>query len=1123
MGHWRVRVTGSGDAGWANATFERGAIAPPTMLGPSGDLEQPDSPPLISWTSVPGAKLYNLQVSTDENFSDPNDITNYTPTRTTSAIDPVLVAPNDYFARVKADLGGGISTAYSEPISYTIVGLDAAERVSPAPSGVVTDAVLDWKPVPGAATYQVQIDDDSGFGSLAVNQLGITGTRFSPPKTVGNNSYYWRVRPVDAAGNARAWTDDDQATFQRAWPGQVHLQYPADQATVGNPFYYQWSPSERTSGSQEDLALSSSYTLEVATSPTFQGLVMRCNTVETTWVPQGSNTCWPSASGTYYWRVIGHDDWSGSRPATDQPSAEVRSFTYQPGVPTLIAPVGGEHVTIPTLTWSPVPGASRYRVTITPSDGGAFSVTTASTSYTPDAKLDPGAYSWQVQTVSQDNRLGTVFIFDQGAFHVDPLPAATGSNPDPLNSPSGRRFPTLKWAPVAGANHYELWVKPDANTAFTAIPLDFEYAAGESLDGAYLDPGGYDWFVKAFNNSGGLISAGTHGTFTINPLEVIPDDEHYAALAGTLLPDDPEDADADLDADLCRTQILTADGQSECDSLRNTPVLRWADKPNVGSYLLYVAHDKEMTNPVYDLNQDGFFTPIILSQPMWTPAAALPDSQADTAYYYRVVPCSYQKCEALSHAEHSFDKLSRKVVLNQVRHTPVGGTTPIACPLDSEPPNHPVCENDVTLSWQDFRTTEKSPDVGTPLQTPGRTEARSYVVQTAEDPSFSPQSLIESIEVDQTTFTSFNTTYPEGQVYWRVQAVDGSANKLDWSVTGVFDKVSPRPVLLAPDGSQNVRGDLFFSWTSLPFAAQYRIEVYKNHDIAANAVNLAFPAATVQSRMVSLTGLLPELPLMPNGDDPYVWRVRRIDAEGRAGAWSSQERLGPFQGRRVLGDADLSSRQRLGRAVRRAVHVVGRARRGELPLRTAARRHPDHRRAGHHACTVVGPAARDRRRELGVAGHPHRRVGQQPQTVQLAPVHRPGRRRGDGRRGDHWLRPGRHATHGHHSAFVELRRRGHHDLPVVPGHQPDRGRDGPDLHGDRCRPPQGPHGQGDRHTTRLHLGYLDEQHHRRRLWHGSGRSGRRDGQRHRQGGDEPDPHRTGLGQRLHDDDLPVAA
>ncbi len=894
---WRVRITGSGDPGWATAQFTRAPLTVPTMLGPTGVLPQPSSPPLISWTPVPGATQYKLQVSTDESFTDTDAITNYTPVKTTSAINPVLVGPGTYYARVQAVLSGGLTTSFSQPISYTIQGLAAATRVSPPENGAVTNAVLDWKPVPGAATYQLQMDDDNNFGSPVVDLDDITGTRFSPIKTIDNDTYYWRVRPIDASGNARAWSEADRGTFQRSWPGQVHLEYPANGATVGSPFYYQWSPSERSSSGQEDLALASSYTLEVSTSSTFQGAVMRCETVHTTWVPQRGSTCWPAASGTYYWRVIGHDDWSSSRPATDQPSAEVRSFTYRPDVTDLIAPVNDQHVTTPTLNWSPVPGAARYRVTINFGTGGALVDTTASTSYTPRGKLDPGTYTWQVQTLSEDGRLGTAFIFDQGAFVVDAMPVATGTSPDPLNSPSGRRFPTLKWTPVAGAARYEVWAKPVASTAYTLVNDDFEYAAGESLNGDFLDPGDYDWFVNAIGTNGTLIANGAVGTFTINPLEVIPDDQQYAALAGTLLPDDPENADADLNADDCRTQILAANEQSECDSLRNTPVLRWADKPNVGSYLLYVAHDQEMTNPVYDTNNDGVFTPIKLTQPMWTPDEALPDSQAGTAYYYRAVPCSYLRCEALEHAQHSFDKLSRKVVLSPARYTPVAGNAPVVCPADPTPPNNQVCQNDVTLSWQDYRTTEKSPylptpataerpfDVATPLQTPGRTEARSYIVQTATDLSFND--VIETAQVDQTTFTSFDTTYPEGPVYWRVRPVDGSLNLLQWSDTGVFVKRSPVPVLESPNGSQAVRGDLYFSWQALPFAAQYRIEVYRNHDTSANSANQAVVPATVRSRAVSLTGLLAQLPQMPNGDDPYVWRIRRIDAAERTGGWSN--------------------------------------------------------------------------------------------------------------------------------------------------------------------------------------------------------------------------------------------
>ncbi len=893
--YWRVRVTGSGDVGWANADFVRGALEVPTMLGPTGVLPQPSSPPLVSWTPVQGALAYFLQISSDPDFIDPTKIVSFNANKTTTGISPVLAVPGEYHARVRAQMGTNIFTGYAAPTSFTIEGLAAAERTSPANAGTVTDAVVDWKPVPGAATYQLQMDDDINFGSPAVNLDEITGTRFAPPRTIGNDTYYWRVRPVDAAGNARTWTVEDRGVFQRAWPGQVHLEHPADAATVGNPFYFQWSPSERTSSGQEDLALSSSYTLEVSESPTFQGTVMRCNTVNTTWVPgsslNGNNNqqCWPGASGTYYWRVIGHDDIpSGNRPQTEPANAEVRSFTYAPEYPTPLAPTNGDHVTVPTLSWSPVPNAARYRVTISSGLGGSFTGTTAATSFTPNILLAPGSYSWQVQTVSQDGRLGTSFTFNNAAFVLDAQPTAVGSIPTPTNSPASRRFPTLRWTPVADAASYEVWAKPSASAAYTKFPDEYQYPATESLDGTFLDPGTYDWYVNALNNNGGLIStsAGTPGTFTINPLEVIDDEDYYGALAGTLLPDDLENPELDLDADYCLTQLLSASNQSECDNLRNTPVLRWAEKPNVGYYLLYVAKDKAMTNPVYDLNNDGIFTPIVVNQPMWTPPGALPDSQAGTAYYYKVVPCSYNRCEALTNAQHAFDKLSRQAVLKPVQHTLVGSSAPVDCPDNpSTPTVRPECQNDVTLSWEDYRTTEKSPDPGNILSSPGRTEARSYVVQTATDSSFN--NIIESIEVDQTTFTSYGTTYPEGTVYWRVQAADATGNKLEWSETGVFDKKSPAPVLATPDGSTDVSGDLYFTWQSLPFAALYRIEIYKNHDTTASVGNQVISPATVGSRAVSLTNRLAQLAPTAAGEKPYVWRVRRLDAAGRAGAWSS--------------------------------------------------------------------------------------------------------------------------------------------------------------------------------------------------------------------------------------------
>ena len=140
---------------------------------------------------------------------------------------------------------------------------------------------------------------------------------------------------------------------------------------------------------------------------------------------------------------------------------------------------------------------------------------------------------------------------------------------------------------------------------------------------------------------------------------------------------------------------------------------------------------------------------------MWSRTAALPDSQAGSAYFWTVQPCKTETvCTPLAHATHAFNKMSNQVELL----APADGAT---------------VQDDVSLSWEDFLATQASADTSdTVLTTPARTEALSYRVQTATDPNF--QSIIETTVVDQTTFTSYATTYPEGPVYWRVQAIDGS-------------------------------------------------------------------------------------------------------------------------------------------------------------------------------------------------------------------------------------------------------------------------------------------------------------------------------------------------------------
>jgi hypothetical protein len=93
-----------------------------------------------------------------------------------------------------------------------------------APSGLaVSDLVSDpevfdpefsWSAVTGAKGYEVEVNSTSSWASgskvccsnISVSEKMTTyGTSYSPPVVLPNNTYYWRVRAIDASGNAGPW------------------------------------------------------------------------------------------------------------------------------------------------------------------------------------------------------------------------------------------------------------------------------------------------------------------------------------------------------------------------------------------------------------------------------------------------------------------------------------------------------------------------------------------------------------------------------------------------------------------------------------------------------------------------------------------------------------------------------------------------------------------------------------------------------------------------------------------------------------------------------------------------------------------------------------------------------
>ncbi|CUR60125.1 exported hypothetical protein [metagenome] len=876
--YWRVAAKDSTVGDYTSWTeISRGAsYAAPVVTAPVDAhlFTQPDEPARLAWLPVPGTQEYEVQVSTDQSFTDPTKLETFKTVSTTLILPRPQVATSYWFkvrARLSASTSGpsAVYTAYSTARQYSVSALPVAARLDPATDdAVIEDAFLDWNPVRGAKTYDIQIATDPAFGSIVHQRLGITGTSYARPAGLNNDTYYWRVRAADVANNVPTWGSQPTWKFTRDWPDLPVPVYPANPAdvnpstpddadlgtTVGDPMYFEWKP----------VRFASMYKIELSSNSTFSApLAGTCYTRNTTFTPAAQSDCMPGAAGTYWWRVtamdqITRDEWRPlDYPITSQTVFHDAKFTYSPQRPQIFSPTDGATVQVPTLTWSPVAGAAKYRVRIlTPGGGVAVQATTVGTSFTPPSKLTPGTYRWDVFTVSNQGWFGSSLLSGQPTFTVVAQDPATAVFPDVV-APTGDtspRTPMLRWTPVADAIYYKIWIRTAGNVDAGWDVLDdaFEYPAGTDISAEHLAPGKYEWQVRAIGETAGVgfeRASRTRGTFTVgSPAPV-------TGQANAL------------------TMTAYKAGQScagfECTDLRQTPVLRWNPDPDTGFYKIWVARNSTLTNLVPP-GQLGMRTnPFPVSGTLWNPTTTLQESTAGEAYFWAVQPCTADgKCAANPVPLNSFNKAS-----NRVEST--GPGVPV---VDGVPQGTvPVQSDDVTLEWKDYLQTNTEASQGSSqLATKSGQAAREYEVQVASNDTFADTAILDTARVDQRKFTSFAATYPEGKVYWRVRAIDSSGNPLPWSITRGFDKQSPVPELNLLSGPQSSTPTL--SWKPLNFASSYQLELYVK--------GASVPKYTVTSNQVQWSPTTAAQALAPG---EYEWRVRRLDAQNKLGGWSAKQ------------------------------------------------------------------------------------------------------------------------------------------------------------------------------------------------------------------------------------------
>jgi hypothetical protein len=899
--YWRVRA--SDGQGWGPfsppAQFSVAAVDAPANLSVSGGLSTspPVEPPIARWDPVAGAVSYTLLV--DDEGDEVNN-TEYNNIRGTSFVIPRPQAMGDYYVRVRANFEHGLQTQNSPWVKYDVDRLPDVTAAScplgivcaPSPttgvrpSVTVQDVVLNWDPVPGASKYEIWVAKDIGFNTPIDGPREVFGTRYSPETTYDNGPYFWKVRAINAAGEKMPWPSAPNQ-FQRRWNMAPMLLYPPNDlgTPVGDDVYFQWTPVKHAS----------SYRLDVGSDPNFTpNTYETCYTASTTYTPgHAGDRCMPRQGVPVYWRVKGLDRPSGTEGLfsdTDpiEPENQAGRFVYDSGRVTLLSPEAEAALdntnNLPTLRWAPATDAQQYDVEILNSSNHRVAFTTTSAlSYTPTERLTPGQgpFTWSVVAVDGDGKRSpkypgrTFSLTDAAPDFVGAALAPLPTGAEPVNT----RMPALRWNPMPGAAWYRLHVAeagyefPSNVTAILGRRLYYPSVTDDST--FFVKPGTYTWWVEAFDANDASLGTGTPATFTIARPQVVTGQR--VALDGMA-----------LDAGKACTSALANNG-AFCDAVPSTPVLDWESLPGAGGYLVYLAWDRDISNRVIEPYA-------VTTNSRWTPTRevlnALKDNESQESYYWFIRPCisvinQFINCAAdpanrTDAASNAFRKVS-----------------PAVKPL--LPANDSIERgSEVTFVWEDYRVTNEQVTFAGG-DAPSYQSARSYRLQVSQSPTITDANVIQDVTVDQATFTSWARTYPEGDLWWRVQAIDDQGNRLAWSPTRKFVKATPT-LNLDPNttisnertldakafptfNSHQAAGTTTFRWSAYNFDGTWQIQVAKNDDTTGAAGSMVVDTTTTYQAAFTVAETLAA------SSQPYRWRVRRIDVDGKAAAWSDWGRF----------------------------------------------------------------------------------------------------------------------------------------------------------------------------------------------------------------------------------------
>jgi hypothetical protein len=680
--------------------------------------------PAFTWGSVGGAATYEFEFSAARNFSSAvNGFGSNPVSLSDTAISNDDTIPNGtYYWRVRAVNAKDVPGRWSSIRKLVKRWTAAAKLKSPVGATVnwpSSPLLLSWTTVAHAVNYQLKIGTSSSLASLVYGPTDVQGPQFAFPSSLAPGTYYWSVQPIDAAGDLG--TASAVRSFTWAWPSQTTL----TESDVSPDSTY-----EEPSFSWVPVAGASSYEIQVATLPSYPNNATILDSSGLIGTSYTATAFFPDHT-TLYWRLRAIDAngdagaWNNGQQFTESfddasvPSIQNLNVYDQNGNALPSDPTA----TDPILRWSPVPGASDYRLTLAgwggPTAGCEYNsdsatITTPSTSWAPEGNDGESGWSdsWESNEYgwpgAADSGNSWISILGSGGICVSLIAVR---NDSPISGSTIESAPTLMGDNAAPAFVYQ------APTPTTGQP-----PLGEPNNSTY-SPG-------IVPPAAGSASVGANGTVS------------------------------------------------------TTPMFEWQPVANADGYYVVIANAE-------NFSPNSIVTGGYTQGTTWTPTAELNDQSS--SYWWEVIPVQndlydgqpeYNPENPASYDPQPFNKSS-------VPPTPVS------------PENGANVPAQPTFKWQSAQA------------------AVNYTLEISADPTFA--NPIQSVQTDNTSYTS-TTTLPAGKtLYWRVRTNDLS-NNLNWSANQTFthNLPAPGPVQSAPKAGSTIP---LLSWSPVTGAVAYNLQI----------------------------------------------------------------------------------------------------------------------------------------------------------------------------------------------------------------------------------------------------------------------------------------------------------